>query len=78
MKPASFKEHTFVIARGKQQLPAHVAEGTLEFTVTVCWHVSLIERLKLLFTGRVWHQIATYGAALQTQKLMIEKPELRR
>lgn len=76
MKLIKFREQTTVFAKHQNQylpLPAHY---TLDGTVTCCWELSFKERLRLLFTGKIWHQILTFNSALQPQALMIDKPEL--
>ena len=76
MKLLKFPEQTTVIAKDQPQyypLPAHV-DG--EGKVTCCWKLTWSERLKILFTGRVWHQILTFGGALQPQLLLADKPQL--
>lgn len=76
MKPVSFDEHSFTIARSGEEIPAHLDEASIEFTLTICWQLSIRERIKLLFTGRLWHQVHTFGHALQPQTLAINKPAL--
>ena len=52
-------------------MPAHV---TPDGTVTCCWRLSLLERLQVLFTGRIWHQILTFRSHLQPQLLQTTRP----
>lgn len=75
MKLATFPEVTVVIAKDQpeyQPLPAHFDSGV----VTCCWKLSLRERLRIFFTGKVWHQVMTFGNPLQPQLLMAAKPQL--
>jgi hypothetical protein len=75
MKLATFPEVTVVIAKDQpeyQPLPAHFDSGV----VTCCWELSLRERLRIFFTGKVWHQVMTFGNPLQPQLLMSAKPQL--
>lgn len=71
-----FPEQTVVIAKNQPQyrpLPAHQfkdASGTIAF----CWRLTWSERLRVLFTGVLWHQVLTFGTPLQPQLLMVEKP----
>jgi hypothetical protein len=78
MRLVEFPEQTVVIARKQPEyrpMPAHVSEdGNI---VTSCWSPSLTERLKILFTGRLWLQAMTFRSPLQPQLLSVAKPELR-
>ena len=77
MELIEFPEQTVVIAKDQPQykpLPAHQfkdAEGRIAF----CWKLSWRERLRVLLTGQVWHQVLTFNTALQPQLLSTEKPE---
>ena len=71
-----FPEQTVVFAKDQpqyRQLPAHVdSHGR----ITCCWRLTWRERLKLLITGRIWHQVLTFHQPLQPQLLLIEKPDM--
>lgn len=73
-----FPEQTVVIAKDQPQyrkLPAYQyfdAEGR----IACCWQLSLYERLVLLFTGKLWHQVLTFNQPLQPQLLTVTKPEM--
>lgn len=74
----SFPEQTCVIAKDQPQymsMPAHIDPETR--VVTCVWQLSFKERVKLLFTGKVWHRILTFGNALQPQKLTLDSPFVR-
>ena len=76
MRIAEFPEQTVVIAKDQPQylpLPAHIDADGL---VTCCWKLSFIERLRLLVSGTVWHQIMAFHQPLQPQRLSLDKPEL--
>lgn len=80
MKLIEFKEQTIVIAKDQPQyqpMPAHVFIDDGEGRIACCWRLSFTERLKLLFTGRIWHQVLTFNKALQPQLLSTEKPDMR-
>lgn len=59
MKPISFREQntTFVPPEGMEErcgsMPAFLGEGQ----VISCWKLTVWERLKLLFTGRLWFSV---------------------
>lgn len=76
MRVVEFPEQTVVIAKDQPQynpLPAHRTEGGI---VTCCWKLEWKERIKLLFSGRLWHSILTFNHPLQPQRLRVDKPKL--
>lgn len=76
MKPIGFAQQNAVLAKDQPQylpLPVH-RELTLPGTVTSCWQLTVRERLKLLFTGRLWFSQLTFGAPLQPQLPSIDCP----
>jgi hypothetical protein len=87
MQLAEFPGQTVVIAKDQpaialavlswstSPMPAHIgADGT----VTCCWSLTWRERLRVLFAGRIWHQILTFGHPLQPQLLDVAPPNLHR
>ena len=79
MKLIEFDEQTIVIAKDQPEynpLPAYRFKDDLQGRIVCVWELTLRERIKLLITGKVWHQILTFNHALQPQLLTIEKPEM--
>lgn len=77
MKPISFPEQTCIIAENQKEyipLPAHC--DAKQGTVSCCWKLSFKERIKLLFTGRLWHQIYTFNKPLQPIYLSVNKYDI--
>jgi len=78
MKLIEFPEQTVVIAKDQPQylpLPAHrFSDEPDTGRIACCWQLNWKDRLIILFTGRVWHQILTFNQPLQPQLLTIEKP----
>ena len=75
MKLIEFPEQTVIIAKNQPQyipLPAYISSDKNE--LTCCWELSLLERIKLLFTGKIWHSILIFNKPLQPQLLQITKP----
>jgi hypothetical protein len=74
MKPISFPQQTVVFAKDQPEylpLPAHVdAEGV----VTFCWQLSWRDRLRMLVTGKLWHQVLTFHRPLQPQRPSSQSP----
>ena len=83
MQALEFPEQTLIIAKDQPEyrpLPAWVGylDGDKSIhCVTFCWGFSWKERLKLLFTGKVWHTVMTFNKPLQPQLLQVEKPKMR-
>lgn len=72
-----FKEQNLVIAENQpeyQPMPAHV---TKDGTVIFCWRMTWAMRVRVLFTGRLWHQVLTFNTPIQPQALMVKKPFVR-
>lgn len=76
MKPTEFKEQNVIFAKDQpeyQPLPA-LRDDT--GAVVTCWKLSLKERLKLLFTGKIWHCAQTFNNPLQPMYFTTIKSEL--
>lgn len=79
MQLIEFPEQTVVIAKDQPQynpLPAWRKPGDPEGRIVCCWKLTWGERLALLFTGLIWHQVLTYNEPLQPQLLGVQKPEM--
>jgi len=79
MKLIEFEGQNEVIAKEQPPylpFPCHRIWADPEGRTTCCWELTWKERIKVLFTGRVWHQILTFQNKLQPQRLTVEKPEL--
>lgn len=78
MKLIEFPEQTTMIAKNQPQyrpLPAH-RFGDTDGRIAFCWSMSWRERLRVLLTGRIWHQVLTFDHPLQPQLLTVEKPDM--
>lgn len=79
MSPREFPEQTVVFAKNQPEylpLPAHVDLSTSSMVVTCCWQLTWRERIALLLTGKLWHQVLTFGKPLQPQMLHAKKPDM--
>ena len=77
MKPISFKEQTNVIAKDQPEyLPLPAMIDINKGSVVCCWKLTFKERIKLLFSGLLWHKILTFGSSLQPQVLTVNKKEV--
>jgi hypothetical protein len=66
MKPIEFPGCNVVLGRGQsryQELPAR-SDGNC---VSSCWKLTWKERLKILFTGKLWLAQLTFGHRFQPQ-----------
>ena len=78
MRLIEFPEQTVVIAKDQPPyipFPAHQF-GDAHGRIACCWKLSFLERLRVLFTGAIWHEILTFNHPLQPQKLSVEKPPM--
>ena len=69
MKPIKFKEQNVVFGEGQEEylpLPAHLDKGVRGYVVS-CWRLSVCERIRLLFTGRLWLSQMSFHNPLQPQ-----------
>jgi hypothetical protein len=74
MKPVPFIEQNCVYAKDQPEylpLPVHKTENG---RLISCWKLSWVERLKVLFTGRIWSHVLTFNQPLQPQLLEVDKP----
>lgn len=74
MKPIEFKEQNCVYAKDQPEyipLPVHKTEDGM---VISCWSLTWRERIKLLFTGKMWWMVMTFNAPLQPVKPDITSP----
>jgi len=76
MTPIPFTEETTEYAKDQEEYKTLPCHRDSDGTVTICWKLDLWERIKLLLTGRLWHQILTFNNPLQPQLLLIFKPEI--
>lgn len=74
MEIAKFKESNVEFAKfqpGYLTMPAHRSDDN---TITSCWRLTFSERVRILFTRRVWVQLSTRGTP-QPQFLRVDKPD---
>lgn len=77
MNLIEFPEQTVVIAKDQPEyrpLPAFQFANDPEGKLACCWQLTWRERFKLLFTGKLWHQILTFHQPLQPQLLLLVPP----
>lgn len=77
MQLIEFPEQNVVIAKDQPQylpFPAFRLDDP-EGTLIGCWKLGFMERIRVLFSGIIWHSILTFKGPLQPQLLSTEKPE---
>lgn len=74
MKPISFKEQTCIIAEDQKEYLTLPAWKSKDGIVVSCWELSFRERIKLLFTGKLWFKVLTFNKPLQPQRPLIDHP----
>lgn len=75
MKPIDFKEQNVVFAENQPEyeaLPALKIKGH-EGQVVSCWRLSFRERLRVLFTGKVWVSLLSFNKPLTPPFLSTKK-----
>lgn len=82
MKPIEFPEQNEVVAKDQPQyapLPAFVDRWYDKNAqpVIFCMGLSFRERVKLLFTGRLWVSLLTFGKPLQPSKFSVDKEDMQ-
>jgi hypothetical protein len=76
MKPIKFKEQNCVYAENQEPylpLPAHKHDDEWQ-CVSSCWGLSLVERIKVLITGRIYTTLPTFGKPLTPQRVEVDNP----
>src|SRR3546814_13185248 len=79
MDLVEFPEQTVVYAKDQPEyrpLPAYQDPADVHGRIVCCWRLTWRERLMLLLTGRVWHEVLTFHQPLQPQLLQIDRPGL--
>ncbi len=77
MKPLEFKEQTVTFAKDQPEykpMPAFVSNDA-DGQVTMCWGLSLRERLRVLFTGKIWVSMLMFGKPLTPSLLSTQKSD---
>ncbi len=74
MHPVNFEDQNLVLgggSTGAQDLPVH--QDTKKGECISCWKMSLKERVKALFTGKVWLNVH-FGGTQPPVLLTVDKP----
>jgi hypothetical protein len=73
MKPIEFKQQNVIFAKDqKEYLPLPAWQGEKE--AISCWKATFWERIKFLWSGKLWLRQYNFGGSLQPQCPQIECP----
>jgi hypothetical protein len=78
MKPIKFKEQNCTYAENQPEympLPAF-RYNTRDGQVVSCWKLSFWERLRLLFTGKLWVSLMMFGQPLTPSYFTTKKSDV--
>lgn len=78
MKPVNFEHQNVVFAKDQpdyQSLPA-LKLDTPEGEVISCWGLSFKERIKVLFTGKIWVSLMTFNNPLTPSYLSVNRKDV--
>jgi hypothetical protein len=81
MTLVEFPEQTVVYAKDQSEylpLPAHQFKDDPQGRIAFCWKMGWRDRLRVLFSGKVWHQVLTFNHPLQPVLLQTEKPKMKK
>ncbi len=76
MKPVEFKEMNTVFAKNQKPylpLPAY-QDKEQGGRIFHCWQLSCGERIKILFTGKLWINVLNFWKTPQPIKPMVDNP----
>jgi len=69
MKISEFNESNCVFAKDQPEYLALPAYKSKSGEVISCWKLSFVERLKVVFTGKIFVSLLTFNQPLQPQLL---------
>lgn len=78
MKPIEFKEQNIVFAKDQpeyQPLPAFKNESD-QGEVISCWELTFKERIKILFTGKLWVCLLSFNRPLTPSYFTVNKEDV--
>ncbi len=76
MNPIRFEQCNCIMGENQPQyLPLHACRHKDDNgTVTTCWELSFRERLRILFTGKIFLSLLTFDKPIQPQKISLVNP----
>ena len=75
VKPIPFKQQNIVFAENQPEyMPLPALKSGANGEVITCWGLTWRERLRLLFTGKLWLRVLTFDRPLQPLLPEVESP----
>lgn len=78
MKPIEFTDDMKTFGRNQQEYNPLPALDIDDGMILICWRLSFLERIQILFSGRIWHIVKTFGLPLQPILLLTKRPEAQK
>jgi len=78
MKPIKFKHANTTFAENQkeyQSLPALKIDGEKGVVIS-CWKLSFVEKIKILFTGKIWLSLMTFNKPLTPHLISVYRKEI--
>jgi hypothetical protein len=79
MKPTEFKQQNITYAKDQpeyQPLPAFKDPNDPKGEVTSCWKMNFWERIRVLFTGRIWVSLLSFNDPLTPSFLTTKRSDI--
>jgi hypothetical protein len=79
MNPIKFKEQNITFAADQppyRPLPAFKDKSDPQGKVISCWDLTLRERIRVLFTGRIWVSLLSFNQPLTPSFLTTKKKDV--
>lgn len=74
MKPIKFKEMNCTFAENQKEYLPLPAYKDKEGNIISLWQLTIIERIRILITGKLWIHILTFNKPLQPQRPLVNYP----
>lgn len=77
MKPIEFKGTNFIFAKDQPEyfsLPVWRKPNSSKGVVVSCWKAGLIERFKILFSGKLYLSLLSFNKPLTPNRIYAENP----
>ena len=75
MKPIDFERRNVIFAKNQPQYLPLPAYKNKDGQIITCWKLDLFERIRILFTGKLFLRVLTFNQPLQPLKLEVKFPE---
>lgn len=79
MKPIEFKEQSVIVAKDQPEylpLPAYIDPNHPQGEVVFCMGLSIKERIKLLFTGKLWCALLCFHKPVTPSFFSVNKSDV--